>query len=84
MNALTENTTCGECGAKLNDPGEFHPYAFCVMRKRGQSPWLEMHKHKPNRGRLPSRPPVVMGRSHAYLDSLMAMAANTEKAARFG
>lgn len=29
---------CGECGA-VTDPGEYHPYAFCVLHRGGLDPW---------------------------------------------
>jgi hypothetical protein len=32
---------CTECGA-LVEPGEYHPFAFCVMRKAGLQPWHEV------------------------------------------
>lgn len=31
--------TCQCCGMLLDDPGEFHPYAFCVWKKDGLDPW---------------------------------------------
>lgn len=30
---------CQECGMATRDPGEFHPYAFCVWVKAGLEPW---------------------------------------------
>lgn len=69
---------CGGCGATLRDPLEFHPPTFCEMRARHQWPWVEMNKLHP--GRLPSRPPVLKDYNPAKLDSLLAMAAYTEKA----
>lgn len=78
-NRMGENV-CGECGAILRSALEFHPVAFCEMKKRGLWPWVEMHKQHP--GRLPSRPPLVTDRTPAHVDSLMAMAAHTEKATR--
>lgn len=38
MSTKTKNH-CGECGALLRDPGEFHPYVFCVLKKAGRDPW---------------------------------------------
>lgn len=31
--------TCGDCGMLLEDAGEYHPYAFCVLKKAGLNPW---------------------------------------------
>ena len=35
------NDTCAECGATIS-PGEYHPYAFCVLHKAGLDPWQEI------------------------------------------
>ena len=36
-------SVCAECGMNLPDgPGEYHPYAFCVMWKAGLKPWQEI------------------------------------------
>jgi len=32
-------SSCRVCGMLLNDPGEFHPHAFCVWKKAGLDPW---------------------------------------------
>lgn len=31
--------TCQECGMLLDDAGEYHPFAFCVLKKSGLAPW---------------------------------------------
>lgn len=30
---------CQTCGMATADPGEFHPYAFCMWVKAGLDPW---------------------------------------------
>jgi len=27
------------CGYTTRDPGEYHPYVFCILVKAGQDPW---------------------------------------------
>lgn len=57
---------CAECGMLLGDPGEFHPYAFCLLRKAGAiDPWKEFRWLCAAAGvvkeadDLPSKPPLV-------------------------
>lgn len=28
----------------LDDPGEFHPYAFCAWRRAGLDPWFQLNQ----------------------------------------
>ncbi len=32
---------CGECGAMV-EPGEYHPYVFCLLVKARLNPWREV------------------------------------------
>lgn len=45
----------------LDDPGEFHPYAFCVLKKAGLSPWGEIRLivNVLGLGDLPDKPVMV-------------------------
>jgi hypothetical protein len=36
------NPRCTECGMSLVRAGEYHPYAFCVLRKAGLDPWAQL------------------------------------------
>ena len=48
MNTHTSNDEpefyphCSECNMTLWDAGEYHPYAFCVLRKAGLDPWQQI------------------------------------------
>lgn len=35
-------SACQTCGMLLDDPGEFHPYAFCLWKMAGHDPWAEL------------------------------------------
>lgn len=38
---MSVNKHCQECGMLLDDPGEYHPYEFCVLKKArpSRNPW---------------------------------------------
>jgi hypothetical protein len=63
----TETSACIECGMALNDAGEFHPYAFCMLKKAGLDPWREMVRVHPE---LPPRAPLISDSSPARLATL--------------
>ncbi len=33
---------CSECGSRLSDAGEYHPWAFCVLVRAGLDPWEQV------------------------------------------
>ena len=35
---MSSERICAECHAMLDEAGEYHPYAFCVLRKAGLNP----------------------------------------------
>jgi len=55
--------SCQECGMLLDDPAEFHPYVFCVIKKGGQDPWEALLWVNKRLGidttYWPERPPLV-------------------------
>lgn len=56
------NNHCQECGMLLNDPGEYHPHIFCVLKKAGRDPWLDVVFLASTLGlkpKLGKRPPLV-------------------------
>jgi hypothetical protein len=57
----TANRICTTCGMLLDDPCEFHPYAFCVLKKAGLDPWTTFGWVNAQLGDTawPERPPLV-------------------------
>jgi hypothetical protein len=52
---------CVECGMALTRP-EYHPYAFCVLKKAGLDPWETVRQINDDLGlvkELPDHPPLV-------------------------
>ena len=58
---MSDDRHCQQCGMLLDDPGEFHPYVFCVLKKAGRDPWQETRLLVRNLGlgELPQRPPLI-------------------------
>ncbi len=53
--------TCQTCGMLLDDAGEYHPYAFCILKKAGQDPWqsVRLIAGQLGLGDPGERPPLV-------------------------
>lgn len=58
---------CTTCGMVTDHPGEYHPYAFCVLKRAGLDPWREVRRIAGqlagaglNMDRLPEHPPRVV------------------------
>jgi hypothetical protein len=55
--------TCQTCGMLLDDPGEFHPFAFCIWKRAGQPPWETLVAINSRLGidvtHWPTKPPLV-------------------------
>jgi hypothetical protein len=52
---------CSDCGMATADPGEFHPFLFCVLKKAGRDPWEDIRfvVERLGLGELPKRPPLI-------------------------
>lgn len=51
---------CQSCGMLLDDAGEFHPFMFCVLKKAGRDPWMDLRATMHHLGvELPKKPPLV-------------------------
>lgn len=54
---------CATCGMVLDDPGEFHPYLFCVLKEAGRDPWSDFKWAVEQLGfDLPDEAPLVKDR----------------------
>lgn len=58
------NRICTECNALLRQPGEYHPYEFCVLYKAGLDPWEAVQRINKHLGlvppdAMPTRPPLT-------------------------
>lgn len=62
----SDDITCTDCNTTTR-PGEYHPYAFCVLAKAGLDPWREIRliAAQIGLGDPGAQPPLVSEVHHA-------------------